>query len=55
MTLTVFALHILSTNMHRPNPHLKELQCQSGGEVVERSPRMWEIGVRSPVGTDLSC
>ena len=25
-----------------------------GGFVVERLPRMWEISVRSPVGTDLS-
>ena len=25
-----------------------------GGVEVERSPRMREIGVRSPVGTDLS-
>ena len=25
-----------------------------GGVIVERSPRMREIGVRSPVGTDLS-
>ena len=39
---TIFGLIFTTSKDHR------------GGLEVERSPRMREIGVRSPVGTDLS-